>query len=189
MAVTGFSGVYGFASALLLLRRSVEDTLGSWLSHRHIPLIADPTVEVNLIPVDAVARHAVEISVRGPVGQIYHLTNAAAPSVGETADAIFLACGLREPRYVDDQRVLTAIDRRLDDAMAFYASYMRNGKSFDRTHTDAICGADSSRYPLPAESVNSLIEWYRDRLGGQVGRITPKAHPFAFRKVMAARSS
>jgi nucleoside-diphosphate-sugar epimerase len=181
-AATTFSGMYGFVSALLLFRRNIEGHFGQLLRYRQIPLIAEPVVELNLLPVDLVARNAVRIAAAGPVGSVFHLTNAAAPTVGVAISEFFHGSGLRTPRFVGDSGQLTSLDRKLDDAMDFYSSYLAYGKTFDRTNTDAVCGRDASEFALPAPTVRDFVDWYRARIR-QDGRATaPGPQTFAFRR-------
>ncbi|GAA3203660.1 SDR family oxidoreductase [Actinocorallia longicatena] len=180
-AATTFSGMYGFVSALLVFRRSVQRHFGHLLGFRPIPLIADPEAELNLVPVDAVAREAVAVGLNGPAGTVFHLTNAASPTVGAAISEIFEGSGLRPPVFVPDGGRFTALDRKLDDAMDFYSSYLAYGKTFDRANTDAVCGGTGA-FPLPPGEVGEFVGWYRELIERD-GRVTaPARQSFAFRR-------
>ncbi|MFD5536698.1 SDR family oxidoreductase [Streptomyces sp. NPDC127079] len=180
-AATSFTGMYGFVSSVLRFKRSVEAELGNLLSHRRVPIISDPAIECDLVPVDFVARNAVAIGTAGELGRIYHLNNSTSPQVGHVIEEVFELVGLRRPQFVTSQGMLTAVDKKLDDGIQFYASYMVNGKHFDQSNTDAVCGADASVFPMDRAVIRDFVQWYLHRIREDGRGSAPKRADFAYR--------
>jgi nucleoside-diphosphate-sugar epimerase len=163
-ASTSFTGIYGFMRELMRFKRAVSARLGSYLSHRSLCITADPDTELNLIPVDFVARNAVRISASASEASVFHLTNSAPPTVGELLRQLFRILRMKEPRFVTSADDLTSIDAVLNRRLKFYRSYMASPKVFDRTHTDAACGVAASACPLDSTALESYARWYLPRL-------------------------
>jgi nucleoside-diphosphate-sugar epimerase len=159
-AATTFTGLYGFIRNFKTLRREVSKQLGMFLDHRPIRLVADPTVEMNLIPVDMVARAAVAVSRSDSDERIFHLTNAEPIVIAEGMEVLARAVGIRAPLYVMNREELTSIDVDVDDRLAFYGSYMRSAKVFDHSNVDAAIGSGALSYPLPGPRVEAIVDWY-----------------------------
>ncbi|MFE0420078.1 SDR family oxidoreductase [Streptomyces tendae] len=181
-AATSFSGLYGFVSSVLRFRRAVEAELGNLLSHRRVPIISDPGIECDLVPVDFVARNAVEIGISGELGRIYHLNNSAAPQVDHVLEEVFDVVGLRRPQFVNSRGMLTAVDKKFDEGIQFYASYIVNGKHFDQTNTDAVCGPEMSVYPMDRAVIRDFVQWYLDRIQQDGRSASPKRADFAYER-------
>jgi nucleoside-diphosphate-sugar epimerase len=164
LAATSFSGMYGFVRDVGTFKRAVSRRLGDILSHRAVRVRADRDALCNMIPVDAVARNAVAISLSGSTAQIFHLTNDCPPLMGLAVDLIFDQLGLRRPRFVTSPLELTSIDEKLDKELGFYSSYILQNKVFDRSNADAVLGADSARHPLDSERYAAYVRWYLDHL-------------------------
>ncbi|GAB2859907.1 hypothetical protein GCM10022221_69350 [Actinocorallia aurea] len=186
LAVTSYSGMYGFLSALLVFRRTVERNFGHLLRFKAIPLIADPDAPLDFVPVDLVARDSVTVGLHGPSETVYHLTNPAAPFVGGAIAELFESTGLRPPRYVTGDGQFTSMDRELDDALEFYSSYLAYAKTFDRANTDAAVAAAGVRtdaeFPMPPGTVRRFADWYLELIRAD-GRVSaPARQLFAYRK-------
>ncbi|MFD9992049.1 SDR family oxidoreductase [Bacillus cereus] len=179
-AVTTFSGLYGFASALLKFRQGTEPALGHLMRHRRIPVRFEPDTESNFVPVDLVARNGVAVGLRGEASTVYHLANAESPTVQQVLEITFPWAGLRAPRPVSDRRELTAVDDILDRAMDFYGSYMKYGKSFDLSNTESVVGKPGTGSPMGAERVAELLEWYRLRIAADGRTSFPGKSAFAY---------
>lgn len=175
-AATTFSGVYGFASAVLLFQQSVHRRFGHVLAHRRVPVRVQDDVQLNLIPVDLVAANAVRIGLSDAPQRVFHLTNSAPISAADTVAEVFGQIGLREPQMVFDTRRLTAVDAVLDEGIDFYRQYLRSAKVFDRTNADAVCGAQASRVELDRAILGRYLRWYLDRIGSD-GRAASPARP------------
>ncbi|HZB49969.1 MAG TPA: SDR family oxidoreductase [Mycobacteriales bacterium] len=137
-----WSGLYGFTRQLLVLQRRSASQLGTFLLHTRLRLVARTAAPVNLVPVDHVARDAVSISLSDSPERFFHLTAVSGPTIGDAITDIFEMVGLRPPIWVTDPDDFTALDQALDQAIEFYRSYVRTDKVFDRSHTDAVVGAD-----------------------------------------------
>lgn len=181
-AATSFTGMYGFVSSLLRFKRAVERELGNLLTHRRIPIIADPAIECDLVPVDFVASNAVSIGTSGEFGKIYHLTNSQSPTVGQVLEEVFSLSGLRKPQFVSSQGMLTTVDKKLDDGIQFYASYMINGKHFVQTNTRTTCGDSLLGFPMEPPIIRDMVEWYLDRITEDRRGSSPKPASFAYKK-------
>jgi nucleoside-diphosphate-sugar epimerase len=165
LGATTFTGMYGFTRGLRNLERDVRERLGGFLSRRQLRLRADPTAPLGIIPVDTVARHAVQIACSDSNALVFHLTNASPPSVGEVVGAIAEEVGIRRPRYVDSAREFSSIDQEVDDGLDFYRSYIESHKLFDRTNADAVTGTEAAAEWLPSSRVSEYVAWYLGRLG------------------------
>ncbi|MCZ7417809.1 SDR family oxidoreductase [Streptomyces sp. WMMC897] len=179
-AATSFTGMYGFVSSVLRFRRAVEKEFGNLLQHRQVPIIADPQIECDLVPVDLVARNAVAIGLEGALSTVYHLNNGGSPTVGEVIEEIFELTGLRTPRFVSNRGLLIAIDLKLDEGIQFYASYMINGKTFDQTNTESVCGEGSQRFPIDRAEIRRFVRWYLDRIEADGRSSAPARAAFAY---------
>ncbi|MEN8654884.1 SDR family oxidoreductase [Streptomyces sp. 21So2-11] len=179
-AATSFTGMYGFVSSALRFRRAVEKEFGNLLQHRQVPIIADPDIECDLVPVDLVARNAVTIGREGALSTVYHLNNDGSPTVGEVIEEVFALTGLRKPRFVSNRGLLTAIDLKLDEGIQFYASYMINGKRFDQTNTESACGEGAQRFDVDRAEVRRFVQWYLDRIESDGRSSAPARAAFAF---------
>ncbi|QKW08206.1 SDR family oxidoreductase [Streptomyces sp. NA04227] len=179
-AATSFTGMYGFVSSVLRFRRAVEKEFGNLLQHRQVPIIADPEIECDLVPVDLVARNAVTIGREGALSTVYHLNNAGSPKVGEVIEEVFELAGLRAPRFVADRGLLTEIDLKLDEGIQFYASYMINGKHFDQKNTESVCGEGSQRFDVDRAEVRRFVQWYLERIQSDGRASAPARAAFAY---------
>lgn len=153
-----WSGMYGFARQVLLFQRTASRKLGTFLSHARVRLLAEPDIEANLVPVDLVARNAVDIGLSDSPERFFHLVNSTSPTVRDTVELIMRLTGLREPLWTTERDGFTSIDQTLDDGMDFYRSYLRNDKTFDTTHTEAVCGP--SQAAMGQEELTSYLLYY-----------------------------
>lgn len=159
-AATSFTGMYGMLQELQAFKRKVAAKLGSLLSHNGVRVLADPLAELNLIPIDHVARAATRIAMSDDPAEVYHLTNTTAPRVGDCLETGFAAVGLAPPRYAHGPQQLTELDRRLQTD--FYDSYLRNSKCFDTTNTEAVCGAGSMDAKVWPAKLRNYLDWFLD---------------------------
>jgi thioester reductase-like protein len=161
-----WSGMYGFARSLLRFRKLTDRKLGTFLSHVRLRLLAEPDIKGNVIPIDYVARNAVTIGLSASPLSYFHLVNTEAPTVRVGVNVILDLLGLREPLWVNDSEGFTSIDTALNSGMDFYRSYLNNGKNFDSTNTDSICGPQASRVPLTADELRAYFLYFlRDQQG------------------------
>jgi len=178
---TSFTGLYGFTSAVLTFRLVVERALGDLLRHRSAMLLAEPGTETNFIPVDMVAANAVSVALSDSPERVFHLTNGAAPTLEMSVCAVFRWAALRDPVFVTNRGLLTSVDHQLDKGLDFYSSYIKNGKSFERANTDAVCGAAASMSPIDAAELTRYLDWYGRRIRQDGRTAAPARQPFAYR--------
>jgi nucleoside-diphosphate-sugar epimerase len=134
-----------------------------------IRVLADPEQELNLIPVDMVAKAVVSIALAEGDQRVFHVTNAQAPMLTTAFDAAFRLLSLPTPEFTDDPESLSPLDKRLRNA--FYDSYMNSAKIFDTTNTVDICGPDAMTYPMDTDDLNRYSGWFLDNvLAAPAGR-------------------
>lgn len=157
-AATSFSGMYGMLDEILRFKRKVAEKLGHLLRHRGIALLAEPATEVNLIPIDHVARAISEISTSASDGAVFHVVNGTPPKAGDCLKVAFELVGLPEPRFVGLPTQLSDLDRKLHTE--FYDSYLRNGKSFTANNAHSVCGPASLDFPIDETTLERFLLWY-----------------------------
>jgi nucleoside-diphosphate-sugar epimerase len=157
------TGLYGFILGAQRARTEVEERkLGSFLAHRRVRVRGDGEAQINLIPVDVVARNAVQISRSAREAEVFHLVNATPPPSSEVGRAVFAALGMAEPRWVSDDDEFTLIDEKLDDQprSAFFRTYLARDRVFDLTNTNAALGEPASTVCFDGEELTPYLEWY-----------------------------
>jgi thioester reductase-like protein len=166
LAVTTFSGLYGFTRRMMQYR-GVLERVQSGLSRRHrMRIRATADAPIDLIPVDAVAAQAVHIGLGETASGIYHLTQPNPPTVGETITAVATRLGYQAPDFVVDGTPLEWLDQQFDKGLDFYSSYIRGCRVFDRSRTDSALGARQElKRALPP--VGELVGWYATTLEQQ----------------------
>ena len=158
-----YSGMYGFAKTLLKFKHQSAKTLGTFLSHARLRLMAEPEIAANVVPIDMidmVARNAVRIWQANSPHTYYHLVNSTPPTVGDGVKTLMLMLGFREPLWVTDDSGFTSIDRMLNAGMDFYGSYLLNGKQFSTANTEDAAGAGSCAYPIDGELLTDFFRYY-----------------------------
>ena len=157
------TGLYGFILGVQSARKEVEGKkLGAYLSHRAVRLRGDGEAPLNLIPVDVVARNAVQISRSTSDASVFHLVNSTPPLSAEVGRAAFAALEMAEPRWVDDDDEFTLIDEELDQhpRTGFFRTYLARERVFDLTNTNAAIGGAASTVALGPDELTPYIEWY-----------------------------
>jgi nucleoside-diphosphate-sugar epimerase len=167
-AATNLTGMYGFIRELIRFEAQVSRRLGSFLTLRPVRILADPDAALNLVPVDAVARQAVAISVTACPAAVVHLTNTSPPPVGQALTLLFDRLGLRAPTFVDAVGHFSAIDAEFDRGINFYGSYLAGHKEFDQ-HAAAAVGTIS--HDLTDEVLQRYFDWYLARIGRATTRL------------------
>ncbi len=166
LAVTTFSGLYSFTRKMMQYRGVLERVQKGLSSRRRIRIRADAHTPLDLIPVDSVAAQAVHIGTSDSASGIYHLTQHAPPTVGDSLTAIATELGFQEPEYVSGDTELEWLDQQFDKGLDFYSSYIRSERVFDRSRTDRALGSRTDlRRRLPP--VRNLVSWYARNLEQQ----------------------
>lgn len=162
---TSFTGMYGFIRALWHANRIVGERLGGLLKYRPLRFDFAADFELNLIPVDAVAR-----VVRGLLGapprglSHYHVANVTPPAIGEAVALLCETLGLARPRFSVAEAELSSIDREVSRATRFYQSYLRYPKTFETAATEAVVGRADLTWDLRAEHLYPYGYWYLEQL-------------------------
>lgn len=172
---TSFSGLYGFIRGLQRARDEVRESLGDLLKFRALRILASADTPVNFIPIDYVARAAVDIAGRDGTSGIYHLTNTAPPRLADCWDSLTSVLDMVRPVYVTDSNEFTLIDQKVDDEMAFYRSYLSDEKHFDVTNTVSVLGSQALRCSLDANDIARHVEWYLKIVESRRARIPVSA--------------
>ena len=164
LAVTTFSGLYGFAKCMVQARNTLEREQPGRSLHRRLRIRANPDVRIDLIPVDALAAQAVHIGLQEDAVGIYNLTHEDAPTIGETLTGIATGLGMAPPEFVADDAALDALEMKFDRRTDYYSYYLRTPREYDRSRADAALGArrDLVRRLPP---VDALITWYAEATG------------------------
>lgn len=157
------TGLYGFILGVQRARKEVEGRkLGAFLAHRQVRLRGDGEAPINLIPVDVVARNAVQISRSPSDADVFHLANATPPSAAQVGRVVFAALGMAEPRWVDSEDEFTLIDEKLDEQPRtdFFRTYLSRDRVFDLSNTNAALGEAASTVAFDDGELAPYIEWY-----------------------------
>jgi hypothetical protein len=67
---------------------------------------------------------------------------------------------MHRPIFVQSDESYTSIDKRFNDELDFYSSYLRNSKEFVRANTDAVTGASEWSWPMPRQELAAYVDWY-----------------------------
>lgn len=171
-AATSFSGFYGalrqFAQFGGLLER-----MQPGLVQTSLRLGAAADVTINLIPVDRVVAELVELAARDAPAGVYHLTHRQPPTVGAVVRRMFAELGYAEPVFAgEDREGFTYFERKLDQQLRFFRSYMGTEKQFDRTRIDGVLGAAAARdAALDDTEITAYVRWYLDVLRAERARL------------------
>jgi len=122
-------GLYGFLRGVYSMREGLRQT------GRSVRLSADPSSEINIIPVDHAVRMMAELrESEFPGGPIHHITSDASPTLAETLNAVCDAASV--PRFTLVPTRLeapTAFERVLEQGTSTYGGYLFGGvKRFAR---------------------------------------------------------
>jgi nucleoside-diphosphate-sugar epimerase len=155
------NGMYGFIRAFQRVNAAVQSQLGPMLTYRGLRLLAQPDTPMNFIPIDYVARTAVQIAASGPSG-IYHLANKTPPRLDESLAAMADIVGILPPVCVSDREEFTLIDEKFNDGLGYGHAYLNDKKEFSMLNTEAVAGEEALAYPLGRDVVAKYVEWYLD---------------------------
>lgn len=147
-AATHFAGLYAMARRLRNAARA----------HKTAQSVLDVpgNAELNLIPVDVLARAALSVGTRGPTETVYHLVNAAAPRSRTVLESLFAWCGLPAPRY---EAGATNATEGPASVLGLYLPYMRTGP-FDRMNAERIVGRCALAAPLGVDDLRQFLDSY-----------------------------
>lgn len=166
------TGIYGFIDQMQRFKRRVDRRLGNYLAHRSVALIGNPETRLNMVPIDAVASAALELSEREAPTGIYHLASLDPPTLGESLAVLMDVLGMSSPRYVEREQQLNSIDAAFNRGASFHRAYLLQDKDFDCTNTLRFCDAELLRTRLDTTELTRFAHSYLDstpgrrRLGG-----------------------
>ena len=177
LAPTSFSGLYGFYVDVFVFRNKVKKVLGELLSYRPLQMISNPEDPLNLIPIDYVASGAVKIGLSDSDKIVFHLTNDLPCKVSYVVKNTFEMLELKAPIYVTDDSSFTSLDKRLDEHLEFYTSYLSGVKIFDRQNSLSVAGVYESGFFLDEDILIRFLEWYAgyQQIAGLKTRVQVKA--------------
>lgn len=160
-AALTFSGVYGFERGVFKFRRLMERTQAQLMDTLEVRMLADANGTLDLIPVDFVARDALGLSWADAEPGVYHLAGVARLPTRRVIEMVFVAVGLRAPRFVDDPGELTWLDRKLDKAVSIYNAYLYGDKHFQRSRTDRwLAHPAGAGYLLPEDEMRRFCDHF-----------------------------
>lgn len=160
-AAINFSGMYGFIRRMLQFKAAMSRVQEGLLSRETIHIRADEEAALNLVPIDQVAREAVQIAFSSASDRFYHLTNATPTTAGAFLRLLFQELGIKPPLLVRERENFSWFDRKLDQGITFYSSYLQANKIFARANTDAAVGAkNKGGLVLDTPTLLAYIRWY-----------------------------
>ncbi len=163
-STTSVDGIYGLIRNLAKYRSTLDRTQPGLAERRPVTMVAEPDGNLDLVPVDHVARDAVGLSLASAPQDHYHLTNPKAPKIYDVLTECCHSAGLITPKFTDNAAELDPLDRKLNRRLEFYNSYLINPKSFDRSTVNNVLGNSASPgYALDIDRLRNIYDWYADR--------------------------
>lgn len=163
--VNSFSGMYGFMRKLLQFKGAMSRVQRGLLSREPIQMRVDAEALLDLMPVDIVARQAVQVGFSSSSKRIFHLTNATPPTMAEFLSLLFEDLEMKQPVLAENRENFSWIDRKLDQGITFYNSYLIGSKVFNRQNTDAALGSHAEgAMKLDTSTMRAYFRWYLDLL-------------------------
>jgi nucleoside-diphosphate-sugar epimerase len=173
---SGFTGLYGCMRRALRLSQIMRRLQDGLAEKTDLQVYAEPDSEMNLIPVDVVARQMVRISRSNAQEKVYHITHPAPPAFGDVASLMFQELNLKPPVFVRDKSCFTWVDRKLDEALGFYRFYFHGDRHFDRRNSDRVLGHEPEPgYRMDSATLTSYIRWYAGVLRGSTATLPAAA--------------
>lgn len=164
-AANSFSGMYGFMRKLLQFKGAMSRVQEGLLSRETLQMRVDAEALLNLVPVDMVARQAVQIACSSSPQRFFHLTNATPPTTSKFLYTLFDELEIKQPLLVESRENFSWIDKKLDQGIAFYSSYLVGSKVFDRHNTNAALGRDcEDGFVFDTPTLLAYFRWYLDLL-------------------------
>lgn len=160
-----FSGMYGFMRKLLQFKGAMSRVQDGLLSREALQMRVDPDALLNLVPIDTVVEQAVQIACCDTSDKaIFHLTNPVPPTASAFLFLLFQELGIKQPQLVESRERFSWIDKKLDESLVFYSSYLVASKTFSRENTDAAVNVQAERFCLDTPRLLAYFRWYLDVL-------------------------
>lgn len=137
------TGFYGFIREVLRLREGLAG------QDRLVTLTGEPTLPLDLVPVDSVVADMIAAWQGSLWNQRFrHLTAPDALALGEIIRVICETIGIRPLQLDPHHQPTSRLERLIDDRLDFYRSYFRTPKTFARSlpRPPALEPADIVRY-------------------------------------------
>ena len=166
-----FTGWYKIVKILHMLDQSFGGNANESRYHLGINIPSDPSATVNIVPVDYVAKAAVQL-IEDPVnhGNIFHLTHRAPPTMEWNLRVLcerFRLGGLTfSGPQAEVAQPATSLHQMIHQQALPMLTYFSNNPTFDRTHTDMAL----PNLPVPditSDLVNRLIDYAVSKNWGQ----------------------
>lgn len=158
-----FNGMYGFLRTLVKFKGVMDRTQKGLMDRTRLKILLDPEATLNLVPIDYVARQAVEVFHSGAAGY-FHLTNENPPNIGEVIGQMFELVGVRQPEFVNTKENFTWLDKRFSQRLDFYESYLVGKKTFQRERVNALVTPRMRQFELNNKVRDQFYRWYLDQL-------------------------
>ncbi|WP_433578160.1 SDR family oxidoreductase [Nocardia brasiliensis] len=163
-AAVSAAGLYGLIQDACRFRWRVGAIFGPKFVMRQRRMMADPAAQINLVPVDLLARQAVSLSLHPTFdARIIHLTNGSAPVMRDLMSIMSAMTGIPEPEYVGSTTGFTPIEQRFHRTMQFYAPHVVGTKAFAQDVAQRYGAAID--FPMSPDHLHSMIAWYLDHTG------------------------
>jgi hypothetical protein len=113
---------------------------GGALESNPLRYVAEADAEINVIPVDSVVEDCIGIDAAGAAthDRVFHLTNAAAPTIGWITDVVADTLKIRPIEIVSDESELDPISLRFHKWTRFERPYSQTTRTFSRLESDAL---------------------------------------------------
>ena len=150
------AGYYGYIKKVAQLNQLL-DAQGKGALAREITVPGDPNARLNLVPVDVVARIAVQIALSESTERYFHICSGASPTLGEMQEYILPKVGFEGPRIRRSPAggAHPEYGQLIEEGMTFYKSYLTGVKEFSRDNTLAAIGAEEPPGPVTLEELSS----------------------------------
>ncbi|MET0342454.1 MAG: alpha/beta fold hydrolase [Polyangiales bacterium] len=122
------TGLYGFAREVSRLKRMLA------AAPRALSMLGDRDAPLNLVPVDDLVEGMCELASRDFAGGlVHHFTATSSPSIGTVLRVVGTLCGAGPIDVVTHRdETPSPVEQAMDRRAAFYASYLRAEKHFER---------------------------------------------------------
>ncbi len=165
LGVLTFSGLYGFTRRLVQFNGIMNRVKEGFLNTERVKMAVDAGVPINFVPVDMVAKEIVEIGLSDTSLPFFHICNSNELTAREAVDAVFEAVGVTPPEYVESESLFSDIDKKFNDKVDFYSSYLRGFKQFSRNNSAKILGERNLKnFAVGKQDLIKYLGWYLETL-------------------------
>lgn len=165
LGVLTFSGLYGFARRVVQFNAIMNRMKEGFLNTNRVKMVIDTESPINFIPVDMVAAEIVDIGLSDASANFFHICNPHVLTVRESVDAVFEAAGVTPPEYVEHEGDFSDVDKKFNEKVEFYASYLRGFKQFNRENVTSVLGARNLEcFAVDKPQLSQYIHWYLETL-------------------------